>query len=201
MAFIPTPNCILARLQWQRVTGVLAENRFYCATTSVPTATDLEEVGAAIQEWLTESIAPIVVDEWSAIGVICRAVNEEEGLEINYTTDFPVVGEDSNPPAPNNVSYTTTWNTGLVGRSARGRSYGVGLPMTATQDGNRLTDVSQGEFQGRWANLLTILEAAGHAMQVVSFVEDGVPRTEGRKLPVLSALVRFPLATQRRRYT
>jgi hypothetical protein len=97
------------------------------------------------------------------------------------------------------VTYTVTWSTGLIGRSARGRTYGVGLYGSQYENENRLKAVTQASMQTRWSNLLAIMETAGHALQVVSFQEGGVPRAEGRALPVLAANVRFPLATQRRR--
>lgn len=199
MAFIPVLNTVMLRCLYQEVGGSVAENRLYAACLGVPTMDDLNECGAAYQEWLTESFAPKLTGNWSAINVVVRAMNEAEGIEITYDTDFPVAGENSTTEFPLQVSYTTTLNTGLVGRSARGRIYGIGLPGEYVTDRKRLNDPGQSALQLVWGNLPTIFESAGHALQVVSFVEGGVAREEGRALPVLSATVRFPLANQRRR--
>jgi len=199
MAFIPTLNCVQARLMAQTAAGAVAENVFYCATTSAPTTTDMQEIGDAIGEWVAESYQNITNTDWTYTGINLRAVNEEEGLAQFFTDGFPLAGEAGGAGGGHQVTYTVTWSTGLIGRSARGRSYGIGLPSTYIAAGSRLSDVGRGALQPPWANLLTILSAAGHALQVVSFVDAGVPRTEGRKLPVLSCNVRFPLATQRRR--
>jgi len=199
MAFIPTLNCVQARLQWQHDSGSVAENIFYCATESAPTPTDLDEIGAAFGTWLVESWIVAHNQVWAATGVRLRAMNEEEGLEILYTDDFPYEGNDTGAPVSNQVCYTVTWGTGLSGRSARGRSYGLGLSISQTINQNRLADAVQVDYTVRWGNLITVMAAAGHALQVVSFVDAGVPRAAGRKLPILSANARFPLATQRRR--
>lgn len=199
MAFIPVLNCVQARLQFQNTQGILAENVLYFATAGAPTEEDLTDIGDLLHTWVLDSLGPVMSGFWSAIGVVLRAMNEEEGLEINYVTGFPIVGSVEGSPAPNNATYTVTWGTGLVGRSARGRTYGVGLVANNIQNGNRLSDAARAAFQLRWEALRADLATGGHALQVVSFVEGGVPRAEGRKLAALSTNVRFPLATQRRR--
>lgn len=199
MAFIPVPDCVQARAQYASSTGVVAENVLYFATSSVPTETDLTEIGDMLAAWLRDAWALNATSNWEAVGINLRAMNEAEGIELAYNTGFPHVGGDSSAPAPNNASYTVTLSTGLVGRSARGRVYGLALPNNAVINGNRLTDASRGVFQTHWDALRLSANDAAHGWQVVSFVEGGVPRSAGRALPVLSVNVRFPLATQRRR--
>jgi len=199
MAFIPVADCVQARLQWQNDAGGVAQNVFYCATAGTPTETDLTEIGDAFGTWLEESWRSAHSQAWKAIGIVLRSMSEEEGIEINFTTGFPYVGTLTDAPVPDQVAYTITWGTGLVGRSARGRTYGIGLVPNQTVNHAQLSDATQAALTERWGNLLTVLSDAGHALQIVSFVEAGVPRTEGRKLPALSANARFPLATQRRR--
>lgn len=199
MPFIPVPNCVQARCQFGTGTGVVAENIHYFATSSVPTETDLTDIGDLLHTWLLDSLMPVVSDGWSALGVQLRAMNEEEGIALNYTDGFPIAGEATGAVAPNNVSYTVTWSTGLIGRSARGRSYGLGIVNASIVSGNRLSDAARAAYQLRWEALRADMATAGHALQVVSFFEGGVARTEGRALPALATNVRFPIATQRRR--
>jgi len=199
MAFIPVLACIQARLQFLCDNGVFAENVFYHATPSAPTPTDLDNIGAAWQDWATESFTVMNTPDWKMTGVALRAMNEEEGIGEIYTTGFPLTGTIGEVPSPGQVSYTVTWATGLVGRSARGRSYGLPPPPSYIATHNRLTDAGRSALNVAWGNVLTIFDDAGYAPQVVSFQEGGVPRTEGRKLPILACNVRFPLATQRRR--
>lgn len=199
MAFIPTPDTVQARLQFQEDSGVVAENIFYHATAGVPTLAELETIGGLWQDWVIEDWAPLSSINWKCIGVALRALNEEEGIAINYNAGFPVTGTNVGAPTPLQVTYTVTWSTGLVGRSARGRTYGVGVTAGEIEDNTRLKDIARAAFQINWDALRALMETNGHALQVVSFQEGGVPRVAGRPLPVLSTNVRFPLATQRRR--
>jgi len=199
MAFIPTPNCVQARVIFQETDGTEAQNVLYCATASVPTEDDLNEIGAALVTGFNAGYIAAMTSNWTLTNIVLRAVNEAEGIEINYTTDLPLNGGNGGTQTPNQVSWTTTLETGLVGRSARGRIYGVGLAFAQTINNKRLTDASRAVLQANMEAIRADLESAGHALQVVSFQTGGVPRTEGRALPVLSVEVRFPLATQRRR--
>lgn len=199
MAFIPVPDCAMITLHWQSGLGTAAINRLFVFTPNPTTLEDLEEIGDAMYDVIVAQIIPATFPSWQLTGITVRDMSEAEGLEFEDENSYPVVGEqDGLAMTPQQVSYTITLSTGLVGRSARGRIYGVGLPLEYT-NGNRLTDPAQAALQSRWNLVRTAMETAAHALQVVSFVEGGVPRTEGRALPVLSIQARFPLATQRRR--
>lgn len=199
MGFIPVPDVVQARINWQEDNGVVAQNVFYNATTGVPTLTDLENIGTLWAELLSEGLMASVGSNWRIESVSLRAMNEEEGLALTWVDGFPLDGTVGSEVAPDNVSYTVTWSTGLIGRSARGRTYGLGVPMSIIADHNRLSDVGRLSLNGYWNGIREGFETAGHALQVVSFQEGGVPRTAGRPLPALVSQVRFPLATQRRR--
>jgi len=199
MPFVPTPGIVQANLFYTGPGGVVAQNRLYCAASTPPVEDDLSETAAAIMDWAVNDWAPQSIDTWELTGLTIRAMNEEEGINLIQTDDLPVDGEvGSGLDIPNQVTATVTLNTGLVGRSARGRIYIVGL-SSGSNNATRLTDAVQAQWQGVFNNLLSKLETAGHALQVVSFVDGGTPRTEGRSLVVTSVNVRFPLATQRRR--
>jgi len=199
MAFIPVPDVVQCRLNFQDNTGTVAQNVLYVKTSSVPTLADMEDIGGLFHTWALDALMPSVTANWTILGIIMRSMSEEEGIETNYVTGFPIVGSAAGDAAPNNVSYTVTWSTGLVGRSARGRSYGLGVANADVANGKTLTDGARAFFQAKWEALRIGLESGGHALQVVSFVDAGVPRTVGRALPVLATNVRFPVATQRRR--
>jgi hypothetical protein len=127
-------------------------------------------------------------------------MNEEFGLIFTQSDDLPANATVGTGAQPNQVSATITWLTGLVGRSFRGRTYVVGLPLTfVASDQRRLTTTGQGNLQTAWDGLRADFEGAGHALQVVSLASGGVPRTEGVTTPILAGRANFPLATQRRR--
>jgi len=192
-------NCVQARVQMQHVSGVFAENVFYNATIGAPTMTDLEELAELWHDWTEEALRTIITNDWQITAVPLRAMNEAEGIQLNDPTGYPKTGTNGGTEAPLQVSYTVTWSTGLVGRSARGRTYGLGLSVDQILSATRLSDEAQALFQAKWYGLLSAMQTGGHAIQVVSFVDAGVPRAAGRMLPALAVNVRFPLATQRRR--
>jgi hypothetical protein len=199
MAFVPTPNMVQSTLFFEGSGGLFAQNRFFFATTGVPTLEAMGEIDDALYAVVVAQYCTHMSGFWQLNGITHRAMNEEEGLQLVSAQAYPQaggIGESEQEAAQ--VTYTVTLSTGLVGRSARGRVYGVGLWNAATT-GNRLATGTQATLQAAWTLIRTAMETAGHAMQVVSFQEGGVPRTEGRALPVLSTAVRFPLATQRRR--
>lgn len=199
MAFVPVLDCAMATLFYQSNDGSIAINRLFVATPNPTTIADLTEVTDALYDWWNANLKGATQSDWSLAGIQARDMSEAEGLLYIDENTYPVAGASSETvQQPAQVAYTVTLNTGLVGRSARGRVYGVGLPVSY-QQGNRLTDTARSNLQPIWNLLLSGLETAGHALQVVSFFEDGLPRAEGRALPVVSLNVRFPLATQRRR--
>jgi len=162
---------------------------------------DLEEIGDALYDLWDAQVMVNTQADWSLTGIHVRAMNVQEGIQYDDENAYPVQGSLSETvQTPSQLSYTVTLNTGLVGRSARGRIFAVGVPV-GFQQGNRLTDAAQAQLQPVWSLVRSGMETAGHALQVVSFQEDGVLRTAGRPLPVVSVSVRFPLATQRRRLT
>lgn len=199
MAFIPVPDVVQAKVNWQEDNGVVAQNVFYHACAGVPTLTDLNDIGELYDELYGEGIMASVGSNWGIESISLRAMNEEEGLALTWLDGFPKDGTVGDAIAPDNVSYTVTWSTGLIGRSARGRTYGLGIPMSIIATHNRLTDAGRLSLNNYWNIIREGFETAGHALQVVSFQEGGVPRAAGRPLPALSCQVRFPLATQRRR--
>lgn len=199
MAFVPTPGIVMVTVFYQSNDATDAINRFYVAASEVPTADEVEEAANIAYDAFSANIVEIMSDQWNLTGITARAMNEEEGLQFVHAGPFPLTGVITSAlQTPNQATYTVTLNTGLVGRSARGRLYGVGLPPDA-HDGARLLGTSQSLFQAKWNLVQSAFETGGHALQVVSFVEGGVARAEGRPLPCLSVTVRFPLATQRRR--
>jgi hypothetical protein len=199
MAFIPTPNCVQSTLFFEGSNSVFAQNRLFFATASVPTMADLEAIDDALYTVVAAQYCLNMSGFWQLNGISHRAMNEAEGIQLISEKTFPVAGSigDSDQEAAQ-VCYTVTLSSGLVGRSARGRVYGVGIWNAATQ-GNRLSNAAQSQLQASWNLIFLAMETAGHAMQIVSFQEGGVPRAAGRALPVFSVAVRFPLATQRRR--
>jgi len=199
MPFIPVPNYISLVAQFANA-GVIAENRFFLFGGDPVDETDLEEVCSTYVDVWDEALSGNCVVAWSLEALIARDMTEEEGIQLVFTEGLPSAGTNGGGAQPNQVTSTVTWETGLVGRSARGRTYTIGIPDTFIALGNRqLTSTAQGLLASRWETFREAFATSGHALAVVSFAEGGVARTEGRPLPATASRVPFPLATQRRR--
>jgi len=191
----------MATIQYSSADGTVAINRLYCAVENPTTVEALEEICSALYDVWVAQIMPRTSTQWFLSGIRARDMAVAEGLQFISEETFPVSGTVSDGEGMGNqVSYTVTLQSGLVGRSARGRIYGVGLPISY-QNGVRVTDAAHALLQPAWNLVQSAMETAGHALQIVSFFDEGVPRAAGRPLPVVSMNVRFPLATQRRRLT
>jgi hypothetical protein len=160
----------------------------------------MEAIGGTWGELMTEAgLVTTITNNWALASVNMRAMNEEAGLVLNFSDGMPISGTNTSEQTPDQVAYTVTWSTGLAGRSSRGRTYVLGVPFNAVVNNNRLANAAQAGLNTDWGVVLESFATEGHALQVVSFQEGGVPRTEGVKAAILSQQVRFPLATQRRR--
>lgn len=200
MAFIPVVDCAQLTAVYTDDSGIVAINRHYFGTEGTPDSTILTALAAGYVDWLTENYLPALTTNWKLTEVIVRDMSIEAGEEVVYTTGLPLAGTNSSTLTPNQVSYTVTWLTGFVGRSFRGRTYGIGIPYSYSEPtGRQITTVAQSALQAAWDAFLTVMSAAGGTLEVVSFFEGGVPRTTGQKTIVAAPRVNFPLATQRRR--
>lgn len=200
MAFVPVPNTVQVTMVFHDADGIEAVNRYYCATESVPTETDLDDLATTFSDWWEEQLGPYTAPNWSLVAINLRAMNEEFGIEQVYTTGLPSAGSAADTALPNQVSYTITWLTGLVGRSFRGRTYGIGLRESAVAAGHKqLIPTAVSALHDRYDALRSALETAGHALQVVSYVTGGVPNDPAVTTAVIATRANFPLATQRRR--
>lgn len=198
MAFIPVSDHCMVTMLYKSGDNTFAQNRYFVASSAAPGVEELEEITDVFNTWDAELGNNLYTANWSLVSITARDMNTEEGSVFIDTDSLPHAGENPGGATPFQVSATVTWLTGLVGRSARGRTYQIGVPIEAALH-NVLTSGYRASMAAAYDALRTGLEGAGHALAVVSFIEDGVPRVTGRALPVIGQQVPFPLATQRRR--
>lgn len=200
MTFIPTTNHMMLTALYGNSFGTFGINRFFLGNAGGVTEDDLQEASDVYKSWFDDHFDTATSNQWSLQQVTVRDMTEEEGIELVDTVGLPLPGTNTSATLPLQVSATVTWQTGLVGRSARGRTYIVGVPAVFCV-GDVLTSDAQEFIEGAYNTLMEDFATAGHAIAVVSFVEAGVPRTAGRPIVVSSVRCNFPLATQRRRLT
>jgi len=135
---------------------------------------DLADAG---DDWYSAEMAPLQSVSCVYAGCQVRGVSaaiDLEALDISGAT----VGGSANAPMPNNVSFVIKHTTGFTGRSARGRSYMVGIPNNnVTSNEDNLTDAAALAYKEAFDALDAILDARGWNAVVVSRYTGNVLRT------------------------
>lgn len=181
-------------------TGQEVCNVFHVNAGAEPTVEMLGDIAQIFFDWWDTEMKPL-----QHAGVTLQAIEvtdisgpDEEG--IVFSAGLPLAGSHSGGSLPNNVTLATKLATGLTGRSRRGRSYLVGLPLTQLETGSQtVADSYITLLQGAFADLLTALAVEGFNLAVLSLVSGGVPRTEGLLTDVTSVVTNDVVDSQRRR--
>jgi hypothetical protein len=106
-----------------------------------------------------------------------RNISTQNGMVLDYTTGLPLVGTGSPAPTPNNVSFSLKKNTGLAGKSYRGRVYLLGLTEVAV-NGNFLDAAVANLFVDAFNEALILVGAEDtYAMALVSKYTGNNPRS------------------------
>lgn len=198
MVFIPALGICRVSQQFLR-SGLQAVNVFH-----VPYDTP-DHVGenSAIAELFKNAFLGhngFMSSEWALAQIETRDVGIEGG-PVTITPYLPnIAGGAAAEAAPNQVAVTVTWQSGLAGRSQRGRTFLTGIPE-GNAHGTFIDGGLLALIDAYIAFLVSSLEDAGHALQIVSYVHDHAPRVTAQITPVTAYRINTQLATQRRRLT
>lgn len=200
MAFVPTPLGAMLTALFRSSDNTFAQNRFWFACPAGVDEAALLAIAEAYNTWNAEEGKSLYTANWSLVDITVRDMTEEEGIQITDTEGLPSVGTNAGSAGPFQVTWTTTWRTGLVGRSNRGRTFGIGMSQEAALH-NVLTSAAHSLFVTKMQSFLDIWPTVDPTVifSIASFSNGGIPREEGVLRPVTEFSVPFPLATQRRR--
>jgi hypothetical protein len=201
MPFIPFPAGIAEAIINFTVDTIpcVVTQGYNLGTGLVPTLVQMDALAAAIVGWLDVSVAPRLCTNVEFDSVVINNLDTMAGLTT--TTSMGTSGAAVGDPSPNQVSMVITINTGLRGRSFRGRNYWSGLPIAAQLDQKTWTAPTAAAWDLAYGALVTDIVAAGWEMEVLSRFAAGAPRTTGVATDVTGFQARQPMATQRRRLT
>lgn len=201
MAFQPVINTVEIDLIFTQ-SGEIAQNVFYAELDGGYTLTDLEDMASRIDE------------QWNGTWKVRQNAEvtylrtEVRGLEVQndlIATDDTNTGPGTHigTALPNNVTFSIKKESGLTGRSARGRTYWIGIPQS------ELEVDSENLLQSDYVALLVaavddireaILTVGAWQPVLVSRFANGVARDEGLTFPWISTSnVDLRIDTQRRR--
>jgi len=190
MSFIPVPNTALARIVGT-VDGQLTINTLYFEISGGGiSAVNIQDLAVAVDGWAATQLAPLLSEDWVYVRtetVDLTALNSFQGVAANGTP-----GGQEGEAVPNNVAACVSFNTGVAGRSFRGRNYVPGTPNSVV-----VLNTIDGAFRANvlvaYAQLIgagTFL--AGWQWVVASRFTANAPRVSGVTTPVLSTAFRSP---------
>lgn len=198
MPFIPVPNavtCIIkATLDGANIINNLSFN-WTGGGSFLPA--DLTALGAAVNSWIHAELVPFQTNILGYLSI--DVVDQTTNPGMIYTEILGYDGSLSSTAVPNQVAMTVTLQTGVTGRSNRGRFYVAGLPTSALQDQRNWKATEVANLDGAFAALPGSLGALTWNHGVISRYHNGAPRSPGIINDVATYRANGPLTTQRRR--
>jgi len=188
MAFQAVPDTVEIDMIFT-LNGVAAQNVFYAELAGGYQLSDLEALATQIDvnwqgNWRTEQ--PLEV---TYVRTEVRGLAVENDL-FAQNSDSSNPGSHVSPSLPNNVTFSIKKSSGLTGRSARGRTYWIGIPTAATKPANEnlLDALFVTDLVANVDSVRTSIIAVPDWLPVlVSRFAGGALRTEGVTFPWLSS--------------
>lgn len=199
MAFVPITDVLRIVPHFTHPSGKVMVNVLYVIDNI---GGDINVRLAALKDRYVTWFATYAADHVSDTVNLSRIVVTDMSVPNGAQIDIPVTGQAGNvasPALPSNVTFATSFRTGLSGRSFRGRGYWIGLAESMVLN-NTLDATQAGLIRDAWEEFDNELGTISMGHVVVSFVANGVPRTEGLATPINAYVnVDTRIDTQRRR--
>lgn len=126
MAFQSVPDTAQIDIVFTQ-NSVVMQNSFYAHHPGGYSLANLEALAADIDQAVPVTWLPRMTAECTYLRTDVRGLNSENDLVASDNTNTGP-GDDATGPLPNNVTFSIKKMSGLTGRSARGRTYWIGIP-------------------------------------------------------------------------
>jgi hypothetical protein len=178
---------------YAQIRSVLHSSQFaevtMCFVASSTTSADLGQLIG--DTWHDEVMGNLSADYFLTSVLVTKLDTVSAGVD----TGFAIAGGDGNGALPDQVALGVTLQTGLAGRSRRGRWYIPGIPNNQVDgDPSLFKSTYVATMQGNVDSFMSAMATGGAELQVLS---RAIPDAQ----PVTSLLVRRQIRTQRRRLT
>lgn len=109
--------------------GVAVQNVFYAELPTVYSQADLQALADAVDLAWPATIQPDQAPDVAYVKTEVRGLEFQNDLVVESAVSAGV-GTHVGPSLPNNVTFAIKKTSGLTGRSARGRTFWIGIPRT-----------------------------------------------------------------------
>lgn len=198
MAFIPTPKTARCALEFSISTQTAVMTLWFEAEAEW-SETALEDLGSALVTWVLGELLPLLSHLLTFDGV--RATSQESSSAPSVFVPAPPssVGGDPNAALSTQVASVVTFETGLRGRSFRGRNYVPGIPTDWQATPGSTNTSTLAPLLLAYAALSDVEAATSSNHVVVSHFADGAARSTGVTTVITAYHADTPFDTQRRR--
>lgn len=188
MAFQSVPDTAKIEVIFER-SGVRMQNVLYARRAGGYNSSQINDLAVAVDQWMADEYLPGMVSDVTYVETIVTGQEFENDIQVSVNTNSGV-GTNAGVGLPNNVTKAVTLESGLTGRSARGRLFYVGLPNGAlTADENHVTAGVVTYLIDLIEALITVLTGIQWILVIVSRNTGGAPRPTGVTFTVTGASV------------
>lgn len=200
MGFQPCPNIVQAELVIA-ASNEICENVFHVKCGSAPSSADLTTIANTIDAWDVAHLAGARSTQTFTQRIICTDLTTATSGRLVHPVSPTRVGTAGGNPLPNNATLALKLDTGLRGRSNRGRAYHIGITDAALGTGEQLvTSAYAGNIVAVYQALVTAIAAAGSfQLCVLSRKTGGAFRANGIGTPVTNVVLADPFIDSQRR--
>lgn len=200
MGFQPCPNIV----QLEHVIAAsneICENVYHVKCGSAPSSADLTTLCNTLDAWDVAHLAGARSTQTFAQRIIATDLTTATGARIIKPVSPTRVGSAGGNPLPNNATLAIKLDTGLRGRSNRGRVYHIGITDAALGTGEQVvTSAYAGNIASVYQALITAIAGAGSfQLCVLSRKTGGAFRANGIGTPIISAVLADPFIDSQRR--
>lgn len=196
-AFVPCPNVAEVAMIYECF-GQNVENVYHFQMPAAITHDTMVALLDDMNGWEIDHMPGVRHNSTQFVRLIGTDLTTQSGILVQLDANPITDGTDVHP-SPNNVTIAVKHNTGLRGRSFRGRTFHVGLPADFII-GNEVTAAGRTTLTDRYSLLIdTSVITGGAELCVLSRRHNNAPRAAGVATPVTLITINPTLDSQRRR--
>jgi len=196
LAFIPVPDCVevTIRFLWQGQSVAITLS--FCRDTAV-TLANMQALADDLEDWFETEMAPLLSVDITTVAIGLRDLTDVDSFV--YERSMTIPGEVSGITVSNNVTTVVTFETGLAGRSFRGRNYIPGINQSNLTNSVTVGAAWTALLLVAYNNLSTYVGGGGWSHCVVSRYSNGAARDPGIATEIIGYSSDGFIDSQRRR--